>query len=288
VGAALGLVVVLVAGYVVLNRSDSGAGPARGDALSCRPGDPATPLERPDEVVDLRVDRATLCRFTNDSSIVAQIDPELTDETRLTPVQVADVQAAFDAARRAVPGCTLFDGAPPVSYLLLLQDGDRHRWSVEVPEDPCLGFVMAGRTYVAPELSALLQALTEGTVPADPVLGTPVDLPTSDWEPGDFSMQALITGVLEVDDGGCVFLRSQEGFGSFYAVWPHGYTATSTGGTVTLFDAAGRPVAVEGQAIRAGGGEVSRERVEVDTDCLPDTGAVTLIQSSVTVDDLGP
>jgi hypothetical protein len=114
------------------------------------------------------------------------------------------------------------------------------------------------------------------------------DLPTSDWEPGDYSMQALITGVLEVDDDGCLLLRSQEGFGSFYAVWPHGYTATRTDGAVTLFDAAGRPVAVEGQAIRAGGGEVPRERVDLDSDCLPDTGDVTLIQSSVTVDDLGP
>jgi len=247
-----------------------------------------SPLERPAQVVDLRVDRATLCRFTNNSSIVEQNDPEITDETRLTSAQVADVQAAFAAARRAVPHCTMFDGAPPVSYQLLLQDSDQHRWSVDVPEDPCLGFVMADRSYVAPELPALFRALTEGTATTGVVVDGPVDLPTSDWEPGDFSMQALITGVLGVDEAGCVLLRGEEGFDSRYVAWPHGYTATRTDGTVTLFDAAGRPVAVERQAIRAGGGEVPRERVDADSDCLPDAGDVVLVQSSVTVDDVGP
>jgi hypothetical protein len=46
-------------------------------------------------------------------------------------------------------------------------------------------------------------------------------------------------------------------------------------------------VAVGGQAIKSGGGYVPRESLGIESRCLPDSGEVALIQSSVTVDDLG-
>src|SRR5687767_2477424 len=52
---------------------------------------------------------------------------------------------------------------------------------------------------------------------------TTVRVPTSGWIPGQGGNDALITGVLAIDDDRCVYLEGEEG--RLWPVWPAGYRA---------------------------------------------------------------
>ncbi|CAM3179765.1 hypothetical protein NODU109028_01990 [Nocardioides dubius] len=110
---------------------------------------------------------------------------------------------------------------------------------------------------------------------------TPVDLPTSDWRPGDGGDDALITGMLITDRSNCVVLGHRGGR-TTYALWPAGYTAAiGTDGVVRLRDAEGEVVAESGDELELGGGfhEVS----EHAHPCIRGKGEVAVVQSEVTV-----
>jgi len=129
---------------------------------------------------------------------------------------------------------------------------------------------------------------------SEPELGSPIErggtvtltvtripLPTSDWRPGDRSMQALGGGEIAIDPQGCVYLAS--GGAKTYAVWPDGYSTELVDGTVVIVDDQGREVAREGQQIRAGGGYSEPGEYAAEP-CLPSGAAeVFYVQSEITL-----
>ena len=85
--------------------------------------------------------------------------------------------------------------------------------------------------------------------------GSPVSIPTSDWQPGDDSMAALMSGTLRADETGCPFVQND--FGKVTPVWPQGYTAVRLeNGDVVVSAPSGQVVARTGDHVRVGGGEV--------------------------------
>lgn len=127
---------------------------------------------------------------------------------------------------------------------------------------------------------------TARTVPVDNAGtqggATPIDLPTSDWRPGDPSMHALIHGTLAVDEHNCAYLASS-GSESRYALWPAGYTATITdAGQLTLYNATGDAIAQSGDDLTMGGGFVPLPESAEPRPCLPAEGSdIAYIQSEV-------
>ncbi len=118
--------------------------------------------------------------------------------------------------------------------------------------------------------------------PAAPSSTRPVDLPTNGWEPGDISELALMSGVLGLDDEGCVVLDHAGDGPPTYATWPAGYTAmVDADGAVRLHDAAGDEVARQGQRVRMGGGFGSG--TGDPHSCLPSGAEVFHVQSDVAV-----
>ena len=111
--------------------------------------------------------------------------------------------------------------------------------------------------------------------------GTVVRLPQSEWIPGQGGDQALIQGVLSVDENRCVYLGSTDG--RLWPVWPAGYRAKlDEAGHVTLYDGSDKVVGRDGEELRAGGGYYPASRY-VGEPCLPGDGAeVAVIQSEVT------
>lgn len=109
--------------------------------------------------------------------------------------------------------------------------------------------------------------------------GVQLDLPTSDWQSGDEMMFAQITGVLRLDDQGCLTF---EGTGT-PPVWPQGFTAYRRDGEVTLYGPEGEVVATEGDAIESGGGEVPVNDSVSASECLSPGGDMLLVQGEVRV-----
>ncbi len=110
------------------------------------------------------------------------------------------------------------------------------------------------------------------------VRGTTVLLPTSDWEPGDGGDDALIQGVLRMDEQHCVYLETEQD--RTYAVWPADWRATREGELLTIYDAGNQPVAQSGDAISVGGGFHPVETYAGEP-CLPENGDVAVVQSEV-------
>lgn len=123
------------------------------------------------------------------------------------------------------------------------------------------------------------------------VPGESVDLPTSEWEPGDPSQLALYGGIVSIGEQGCVVLTAPgagiEGYGSeneppTYAVWPKDYTATIVDGELHILGPDGDLVARQGDLISVGGGFGSAS--SFPHPCLPDGDhEIFVIQSPVTV-----
>lgn len=109
--------------------------------------------------------------------------------------------------------------------------------------------------------------------------GAQLDLSTSDWQSGDEMMFAQITGVLRVDDQGCLAF---EGTGSL-PVWPKGFTAYRHDGEVTLYGPEGEVVANEGDTVESGGGEVPVDDSISRSKCLTPDGDMLLVQGEVRV-----
>lgn len=113
----------------------------------------------------------------------------------------------------------------------------------------------------------------------DPPPSQVVDLPTSDWEPGDGGDGAGIGGVLSIDDRGCVYLDA--GGTKTWTVWPKGYTAVVSQGSLHLLDAEVNEVAEEGDELFLGGGFTSDFTPLTGAGCLPEDGEVAIVQSNV-------
>ena len=116
--------------------------------------------------------------------------------------------------------------------------------------------------------------------------GTTVRLPISGWTPtsggGD---DALIQGVLRLDDHYCVYLEAgQDGAdpGKVWPVWPAGFKATRDGGRLTLLDADGKVVAHDGDQVSMGGG-FGPAGTFAGEPCVPASGEVAIVQSEVAV-----
>ena len=117
------------------------------------------------------------------------------------------------------------------------------------------------------------------------ISGATVRLPEAGYAPTNASDDGLIQGVLRLDDDHCVYLESgQDGAdpGRVVAIWPAGYKASREGARLTVYDAESNVVAHDGDEVRASGGftDVSTFAGEP---CLPDSGEVAVIQSSVEV-----
>ena len=110
--------------------------------------------------------------------------------------------------------------------------------------------------------------------------GTVVRLPQSEWIPGQGGDQALIQGVLSVDENRCVYLGSADG--RLWPIWPAGYRAKlDEAGHVTLYDGSDNVVGRDGEELRASGGYQPASRYDGEP-CVPTDGAqVAVIQSEV-------
>lgn len=109
--------------------------------------------------------------------------------------------------------------------------------------------------------------------------GVQLDLPTSDWEPGDDMMFAQVTGVLRLDAQDCVTL----GDARTPLVWPKGFTAYRRDGEVTLYGPDGEVVATEGDTVQSGGGEVPVDPSVSHSECLSSAEKMWAIQGDVRV-----
>lgn len=131
-----------------------------------------------------------------------------------------------------------------------------------------------------------LVGCASGAVAPPEQQGVRLDLPTSDWEPGDDMMFGLISGVVRVDAQGCVFLGAMETgapTARLRTVWPKGFAAYRHDGEVTLYGPEGHVVATEGDTIEAGGGEVPVVESVSASDCLTPSGKMWTIQGDVEV-----
>jgi hypothetical protein len=72
-------------------------------------------------------------------------------------------------------------------------------------------------------------------------------------------MTADLSGNLELVDG---WLRAESGSSSYVLIWPCGFTVRGEDEEIQVIDGDGRVVAIEGEAIRVGGGETTLEIVE--------------------------
>ena len=110
--------------------------------------------------------------------------------------------------------------------------------------------------------------------------GTVIRLPQSEWIPGQGGDDALIQGVLSVDEDRCVYLASDDG--RLWPVWPAGYRARLDGaGHVTVYDGGDKVVGRDGDELRAGGG-YRPAGAYAGEPCVPTDGAeVAVIQSEV-------
>ena len=178
-------------------------------------------------------------------------------------------------------------GHAPIAYLLSAgQAAKRRRGRALVSGAAAVTALVVGGGVVAG--NAIITRSPAGrdtpaaSAPAEPsVPSTPVDLPTSDWEPGDFAYQARISGTLALDENGCVFL-DHPGYGErTYAIWPAGYTATTDpDGQVTLRAPDGTEVAHSGEVVSMGGSYGPAP--DDPRPCLPrGEGEVARIQSEV-------
>ncbi len=119
----------------------------------------------------------------------------------------------------------------------------------------------------------------------DAASGTTVRLPVSGWTPGGGGDDALIQGVLRLDDQHCVYLEAgQDGAdpGQVWPVWPAGFKAVREGEHFTLLDGAGKVVARDGDEVSAGGG-FGPAGTFAGQPCLPESGEVAIVQSEVSV-----
>ena len=134
-------------------------------------------------------------------------------------------------------------------------------------------------------LAGLVGCASDAVAPPEQQ-GVQLDLPTSDWEPGDDMMFARISGVVRVDSQGCVYLRAQyTGVPPtrLRTVWPKGFTAYRHDGEVTLYGPEGEVVATEGDTIESGGGEVPIDGSVPPSECLTPSGNMWFIQGDVRV-----
>jgi hypothetical protein len=120
-----------------------------------------------------------------------------------------------------------------------------------------------------------------GPEPSPTISGTQLHLPTNDWTPGQFGMQAGISGPLAIDQRHCLYL-SQRGL-QLWPVWPAGYTASlDSGGHVSLFDPDGSVVATDRDYIETAGGYITlHEQPAVGGECLPIPPSVAYLQGEV-------
>jgi hypothetical protein len=113
---------------------------------------------------------------------------------------------------------------------------------------------------------------------------TTIRVPTSEWIPGQDGGDALITGVLAVDDQRCVYLQGAEG--RLWPVWPAGYRGKlDEAGHVTLYDGGDNVVGRDGDRLQASG-SFGPPAAYAGEPCLPDDdGEVAAVQSEVTRTD---
>jgi hypothetical protein len=119
----------------------------------------------------------------------------------------------------------------------------------------------------------------------DLVKGARVHLLTSDWKPGDASMQALLTGEVTLGDDRCVRLVGSDGTETD-VVWPADFEATvqrvGPADQLTVYDPDRTIVARGGDTVQVGGG-MTGAGPYADQPCAPTSGEVFLVQSEVVV-----
>ncbi|MBA2953994.1 hypothetical protein GON03_06655 [Nocardioides sp. MAH-18] len=110
---------------------------------------------------------------------------------------------------------------------------------------------------------------------------TTIRVPTSEWIPGQDAGDALIVGVIAVDDHRCVYLQGSEG--RLWPVWPAGFRGKlDEAGHVTLYDGGDNVVGRDGDRVQASG-SYSPPAAYAGEPCLPDDGGeVAAVQSEVT------
>lgn len=108
---------------------------------------------------------------------------------------------------------------------------------------------------------------------------TTVRVPTSEWIPGQGGGQAMITGVLAVDDRRCIHLEGPEG--PIWPIWPAGFRGKlDEAGHVTLYDGGDNVVGRDGDRLEAAG-SYSPPAAYAGEPCVPDEGEIAIVQSEV-------
>ena len=127
--------------------------------LACRDSQQGKASPTVQQLTEMRVQAATVCRWTNAASGDPMKDRKfrLTDDVGLSGTQAAELMNAFAGARKQKPKCWLIDSPPSVTYSVLARDEQGNEFRVTVPQDDCLGFRLAGGTpYSSWELTNLL------------------------------------------------------------------------------------------------------------------------------------
>jgi len=185
-----------------------------------------------------------------------------------------------EAIRRARDEITV----RPAPVEALVRNGrhaqQRRRLAVLAGVLSAVGLVVVGGLLIRPNVSAAPDVAKEPD-------GTPVAIATSDWKPGDDSLQALIGGTLQVNKEGCIFLpverdRSDDIPGTAVdVVWPAGYTAERLAdGTVVVKRPDGEVVAATGHEFRSGGGATTNPE-GIDFPCLAGKGGVWFVHDEL-------
>ncbi len=137
--------------------------------------------------------------------------------------------------------------------------------------------------------SALLVAGLAAGCGDDPVpeATVVVDLPTSDWTPGDGVDGSVISGGLHLDESRCPYLLNNLGFRP--VVWPAGFTARITQGRLVLLDSTGEPIASQGDSVSARAvSSADLTRVSTGRGCVAEYQDLALLQSPIAVTHVEP
>lgn len=116
-------------------------------------------------------------------------------------------------------------------------------------------------------------AITSSLLSVDP-------LPTNPWRSGEPAMAAALTGSIEEEPDGCLYINS---FGTLqFILWPAGYARTGSGKDLQVLDSEGREVAKVGASVLVGGGNSSDSPIDFGCGAAK-ISPVFLVQSDVIV-----
>jgi len=127
--------------------------------IGCRDSSRGADSPTAEQLAEMDVQAATVCRWTNPATGDPMMDRKytLTDKVGLSGTQAAEMMSRFANAAQQTPTCSMIDSPPSVEYRVLVRDRQGTDFRVVVPQNDCLGFrLAAGTQYTSWELTNLL------------------------------------------------------------------------------------------------------------------------------------